>query len=550
MREWEAILQLKPLRIDSITVEDQHIEIQSHVEKLSVKCPHCGQRSQSVHSHYYRQLKDLPVSQCWVRLVVRIRRFRCRNAHCTHQTFAERLEEVAAGFARRTNRLTTALRQLGLLIGAAMGDRLAKLLKLRSSPTTLLRIIRQTDLPTLSTPRVLGVDDWAMRRGSVYGTILVDLEQGRPIELLTDRSAETLATWLRNHPGVQIISRDRSTEYIRGASEGAPGAQQVADRWHLLKNLREALERMLNRLRPELEHLALPYNQTQPTSLVKRPAFDSMKPRQQANKQASRTRRYEQYQAVRQLAARGIPEVHIAHQLGLARATVRKLARAEVFPERAINRPGQSHLDPYLAYLQKRLDQGCSVATDLWREIQAQGYAGSRDQVARWLQYRRTQPAPTTPRRYLPTLVTAPTFPATHLPENILPASRQLVWLLLRSTDDLTDKEKFTFSRIRQHPQVEQAYLLTRQFQTMLRLRTAEDLTAWLQACLDSNIADLQTFATSLLREEPSIRLALSIPWSTGPVEGHVNRLKLIKRSMYGRANFDLLRLRVLAPSP
>jgi len=249
--EWNIGLQLGVLKIDSLTFTDERLEIQTHVAKQSVNCPHCGQGSRSVHSHYYRHLRDLPVSERWVSLVVRIRRFRCRNEHCSHQTFAESLEEVAPAFARRTNRLTTILRQVGLLVGAAMGDRVATLLKIGNSPATMLRIIRQTQLPPVNTPRVLGVDDWAMRRGKVYGTILVDLEQQRPIELLTDRSAETLAEWLRCHPGVHIISRDRSTEYIRGASEGAPNAKQVADRWHIFKNLREALERLLNRVRPE-----------------------------------------------------------------------------------------------------------------------------------------------------------------------------------------------------------------------------------------------------------------------------------------------------------
>jgi len=187
-----------------------------------------------------------------------------------------------------------------------------------------------------------------MRRGKVDGTILVDLERQHPIELLTDRTAETLSSWLRAHPDIQIVSRDRSTEYARGASDGAPQAQQVADRWHLLKNLRQALERMLSRLRPELEKRPIP-----PLSMLvemkeQHAAFDSTRPSRQASKQAGRARRYEPYQAVRQLAAQSIPEVHIARQLGLARATVRKFARTDVFPERAANRPKASVLDPYL----------------------------------------------------------------------------------------------------------------------------------------------------------------------------------------------------------
>jgi transposase len=547
--DWEAALPLAGLRIDRISIEDDHMEFEAHRTEISVKCPYCGQRSSSVHSHYYRHLGDLPISHFSVRLVVQIRRFRCRNGQCSHRTFAEPLGEVAPAFARRTRRVTTALQQLGLMVGATVSSRITGLLQIETSADTLLRIIRQTVLLTAPTPKVLGIDDWALRRGKVYGTILVDLERQRPIDLLTDRTAETLATWLRAHPGVQMISRDRSTEYARGASDGAPQAQQVADRWHLLKNLREALERMLNRLRPQLGNLPIPPMSTLVEMNSQHAAFDSTKPSRRASKQASRARRYERYQAVRRLAAQGIPEVHIAQQLGLARATVRQFARTDVFPERAVNRPKTSLLDPYLPYLHQRLRQGCTVATQLWQEIQAQGYPGSRDQVARWLQAHRTVPAPTTPGPYLPTLATA-TAPTARPSSDQLPAPRQLVWLLLRPTDDLTQEEQSTFARVRQHAQVDLAYRLARRFQTMVRLHTADDLQSWFQACLTSDIPDLQTFVASLIHEEPSIRLALSMPWSTGPVEGHVNRLKLIKRSMYGRAKFDLLRLRVLAAPP
>jgi transposase len=394
---------------------------------------------------------------------------------------------------------------------------------------------------------VLGVDDWALRRGQKYGTILVDLERHQPVDLLLDRTAETLATWLRAHPGVELISRDRSPEYSRGASEGAPQAHQVADRWHLLKNLREALERLLSRLRTELEHLPLPANAPPPTA-VPRPALDSQKPSRQVALQANRERRYARYQAVRALLEQGVPQLQIAHQLGMARRTVRTFAQADTFPERALPPPVKSILDPYLPYLHRRLVEGCSNSSQLWRELQTQGYGGSRAQVASWVQSYRTHPSPSTPQRYLADPSPKP-LKAAPLP-SLLPAPRQLVWYLLRSTDDLTPEEKRVFAQIRLHPQVDSAYRLSRQFQRMVRDHCADNLSAWLQACLDSAIPDLRTFAASLQREEPSIRLALSTAWSNGPVEGFVNRLKLIKRSMYGRANFDLLRLRVLAPSP
>jgi transposase len=188
-------------------------------------------------------------------LVLRVRRFRCRNTHCPAQTFAERLRQVVRPAAQRTVRLTIALQQLGLALGGEAGARLGAKLHLLTSADTLLRLIRQLPAPPMAPPAILGVDDWAMRRGRTYGTLLVDLERHQPLDLLPDRTADTLAAWLRAHPGVTIISRDRSTEYARGAALGAPAAQHVLDRWHLARNLREALERLLDRLHRRLAAL-------------------------------------------------------------------------------------------------------------------------------------------------------------------------------------------------------------------------------------------------------------------------------------------------------
>lgn len=327
---------------------------------------------------------------------------------------------------------------------------------------------------------------------------------------------------------------------MRGIRSGAPQAQQVADRWHWLKNLREALERMLNRLRTELENLPHPATSLQALVPSRSVALDAHKPNRQAHKQASRARRLARYDAVRALVAQGVPELRIARELGLARAPVHNFDRAVRFPERAVSRVKASMIDAYLPYLERRMAEGCTVSMQLWREIQAQEYTGSRHQVVRWMQQQRTVAAPTTPRPYLSTS----TSPPTASPSLPLPAPRQLV---LRADEERTDEEKANFARIRQHPTVQTAYQIARQFQRMIHERSDAQFSSWLHNCQGCDIPNLQTFAAGLEREEPSIRLALSTAWSNGPTEGHVNRLKLIKRSMYGRAKFDLLRIRVLA---
>src|SRR5208282_5607207 len=210
-------------------------------------CPFCGQRSSRVHSHYRRTLHDLPAHGQVVRLVLLLRRFFCDHPDCPCQTFAEPLPGIAARHARKTGRLVKALEDVGFTAAAEPGARLASRLGMPVSGDTILRLIRRAAAPVTGTPKVLGVDDWALRKGQTYGTILCDLESHCPIELLPERSAEGLVHWLEEHPGAEVISRDRGGEYARGASIGAPDAVQVADRWHLLHNLTDALQRGIDR---------------------------------------------------------------------------------------------------------------------------------------------------------------------------------------------------------------------------------------------------------------------------------------------------------------
>ena len=530
--------------------------VEAHSATAQASCPSCRQPSLRVHSRYCRTPRDLPVSEHMVRLLLHVRRFFCDNPACTRRTFAERLPQLLPFRAQRTIRLTRSVQNVANALGGKAGARLASKLHMRISHDTLLRILRQAESVPPVTPRVLGVDDFALKKGRVYGTILVDLEQHQPIDLLPDRTAETFATWLRGHPGVEVIARDRSTEYARGATDGAPTALQVADRWHVLKNLSYALERMLGRLHAELAHLPEPPpvggSPTPPTPPLLR-ALRLPSRREQTIRQAARDRRVARYQQVQTLYQQGVPLLQIASRLRMSRATVRKFATAAVFPERALQRRQSSMLDPYVPYLQQRWAAGCTNASQLWREIQEQGYPGVRKQVARWMHQHRSEPAPTGPKKYrhsseargqtaeesANTSAAAATAPA-------LAAPRRLVWLLLRSSVEFDAEESATFSRIQQHPQVARAIELAQEFQAMVRQRQPERLDGWLAACLESDILELQSFATGLQHEYASIRAALSEPWSTGQVEGQITRVKLAKRQMYGRAKFDLLKQRVL----
>lgn len=211
--------------------------------RAAARCPECRHPSTTVHGYYRRRPADLPLLGRQVRLDLRVRRFACLTASCRRRTFAEPLPMLVAPRAQRTRRLVRGQCRIGIAVGGAAGARLARPLGMGTSAATLLRLVRRAQLPATPAPAVVGVDDWAMRKRKSYGTIIVDLERREALDLLPDRTAGTLAAWLRARPGIATVARDRSTEYTRGITAGAPQAVQTADRWHLLSNTRQMVER-------------------------------------------------------------------------------------------------------------------------------------------------------------------------------------------------------------------------------------------------------------------------------------------------------------------
>jgi transposase len=524
-------------------------------------CPACQHVSHRVHSYYVRSPQDLPVSGQPVQLILRVRRFRCQNRSCLQQTFVERLPEVVPFYARRTKRLLTLHTLVASALGGQTGEQLLEPLGMGVSAETLLRDAKKAVLLTTATPSVLGVDDFAFRRGRTYGTILVDLEQHRPIDLLADRTAETFAKWLREHPGVKIISRDRSTEYTRGASDGAPQAQQVADRWHILKNLREAAERALKRVHAEL------IEQQATATLPQAPQYKRRRSQTEiATTKVARFRRQARYAEVVALYKQGMSVLGIADQLRMSRSTVRNFVYAGAFPERATTLRAKSLLDPYVPYLEKRLAQGCRNANKLWEEIQKQGFTGGYKLVNRWLEPRREKPGRKHSLREKDMLgVLVEEEAGTHSqqlkpkPEPLAPldtlvapaeialeSPHHLVWLLLRDPSELDELEQRTLSFLEENPVGKHLADLVQSFVKLLRKRDVEALDPWLERSMTSGIPDMESFAQGLQKDYSAIRAAFTLKWSNGQVEGQVNRLKFIKRSMYGRGSFELLRQRVL----
>ena len=539
------LLDPSRLRLDLLRVDGSTITVIMATTATSSACPLCGESSLRIHSRYVRTLADLPWHGVAVSVQLTVRRFFCEAADCRRRIFAERLPGVAAPYARRTARLAEAFELIGFALGGEAGARVLRRLAMRGSPDTLLRAIRRGTLTDHADPRVLGIDDFAFRRGHRYGTILVDLERRCVVDLLPDRKSETVLAWLEAHGHPQIISRDRGGSYGEAARHGAPEAIQVADRFHLSKNLAETLERIFLRHRPALTAAAATLTEEQ-VPAEPPPSTEEMYPgkrmcgrtwerRMEAasiQRHAPRVARYHQVHALRR---KGMSITEIARQVGVARKTVYADLQLEHPPERKrpMRNPKERVLASYESYLYTRWQEGCHNGLQLWREICERGYSHSRGSVARFVAaLRRAGPS------HVGRAGTTAGQP---------PSARRVALLVVQREERRDEEETAYLSRLRaQDETMETACRLGEAFAQMVRERAGTRLDGWIEEAKASGIEELARFAAGLLTDEAAVRAGLTLVWSNAQVEGHVTRLKLTKRAMYGRGSFELLRQRVL----
>jgi transposase len=540
-------------RLDSVERDDSHGTLTLVVTSTATValCPECGQPSQRYHSRYWRTVADLPWAEYTVKVRVGLRKWHCRTAECRRRVFCERLSTVTRPYWRRTARLAARQHRLAVAVGGAPGARLSGVLGCPVSRNTLLRLLRSTPGPAPPTARVLGVDDWAQRKGQRYGTVLIDMERRAPIALLPDREASTLSHWLQTHPGIEVICRDRAGAYAEGARSGAPDAVQVADRFHLLRNVADAVQLVFDQHRKVLKSVKAEPLTPVPFVEAANGSARAAEPEVTAQPPVDPTAaevapppsqlRSERYEHVCKLAQQGWPFTAIAKAVGLHRKTVSLYVRGAFSARRA----SRSILDPYKPYLLARWNAGYWTGTQLWQEIQAQGYRGKRSTVLRYIGQLR-QAAGVAPRTRTPQLATSVTDSSVG---TLTP--RQATWLVFRHPDKTTDSDTALLHRLGQlAPDTAEAIALGQAFAHLLRSRSAERVEEWLTRAGQSSLRPFQRLAKSFRRDLAAITAGLTFPWSTGPVEGHINRLKLVKRQMFGRAKLDLLASRFLAASP
>ena len=537
------ILLPDPVQVscDKVYVTDSK-EITVHLVAKSIHslCPLCGSKSSKIHSRYNRQLMDLPWADIPVSIRLQVRRFFCINTECDRAIFCERLPGVVAPWARRTERLAKAQCAIGLALGGAAGARLCVALVMKAGIDLLLSLVRRISQDRQPIPRVLGVDDWAQRKGQTYGTILVDLERGKILDLLPDRTADTLVQWLKERPGIEIVTRDRSPTYAEAIHQAIPEAIQIADRWHLLKNLSDNVFKILQQeygvikkqLIKSMEREGRSNGHIKLSATTLEDEIQDLTPAEQ--------RRLDRMVCAQQLAEKGWTQKAVAQHLNVHPKTVRGYLLAS-FPKAKRHRNHQRILDPFKAYILKRWNEGCHNAAQLFREIRPQGYLGQKTTVREYVrQLRLASGLPPRVRGQEGKYLKAD-------PTKRPPTLRTLTWLIVKQPDELSVEEKECLELISTgHPKLATTIRLAKAFAAMIRQHKSEELNSWLEQAEQSGFQVWRNFAASLRQDYEAVRASLLYNWSNGPTEGHINRLKCVKRQMYGRAKLDLLRQRLV----
>jgi len=505
----------------------------------SMSCPACHQPSARIHGHYQRTVVDLPCAGRNVILALTVRKFVCSTPSCPRKIFTERLPGLVESYGRMTGRLIALVQAFGLATGGQMGTRQADRTGIATTPSTLLRHLMQLPAPVTRVVRVLGVDDFAWKKRFTYGTILVDLERRKIIDVLPDRESATVESWLKAHPEVAIVSRDRGKEFAKAATLGAPQAQQVVDRFHLVRNLAEVLQKILAHCRAEIRQedadQLLPHKAGEGlTRPLPTPATWQQRtpPHIEVAHQARQASRDDRFRQMTALRAQGLTQAAIAKRMGMSEKAVRTWLKRGVAPTWKRQFRRRSVFDPYAAYVLERWQEGMHEAKQLYEEIRAQGFTGKLRIVQRFVQALRDDPEKIT----LTPETSAERF-----------SSNTATWLFIRDPEQLTAEKQAELELICQRSETaRQTYELTQQFMTMLRLRRGQEFEMWLSAVEASHIAELHRFAHSLCKDKDAVIAGLTLSYSNGPVEAQVQKLKLVKRSMFGRAKLPLLRQRLL----
>ncbi|MFE4525325.1 ISL3 family transposase [Cytobacillus firmus] len=503
---------LIPLHL--IEEEDHYLMILKSSSSSCV-CPSCGIRSNRIHSHYTRFIQDLPINEKVVYLQVQVRKFFCTNIHCESTIFTERFSWVEP-YQRQTKRLHKVLTGLALSNNCLAAARMANLLHVAISHDSLLRLIHQVEIPVYSQPCRIGLDDFAFKKRNRYGTLIVDLESKKTIDVLDSRNTTTVQSWLKKHPSIQLVSRDGSRTYASAITEALPSSTQVTDRWHLLKGLFDALKQAL------IDYLPSKWTEKKRVlSLSKSEKVISPRKSDQLREKHT-DQKWERILKVQQLYQQGKAVAAIARQLNMSRGTVYRDLGQTKRPD--LRR--SSILDPFLPTVQSMISEGYTIDS-IEQKIRKDGYSGSRSTL---------NAMAARVRRENSDIYTSQTVLRSKLLSNL--------W---KEDDFKTVIHDVPDSFLETFPHLEIIYEAVHTFQSLVRNQDYQRLEAWISQYEKVTIPSIQAFINGIKSDLEAVKNALYYPWNNGILEGQINRLKTIKRMMYGRAGYELLKRRMLS---
>lgn len=490
------------LEIISISCVDDELEVRVVSNCTSCPCPICFLPSSAIHSYYRRHPIELPCAGRIVRLILCVKKFFCRTESCLRKIFTERVPELIEPSSRLTTRLRTLIQAIGVAFNANGGARLGVKMGIYVSRMTMLFSLHLLAVQPVKQVKHVGIDDFAWKRSLRYGTVIIDLDTHQIIDILPDREAESVKKWLAAHPEIEIVSRDLGGAYADGAAQGAPQAIQCADRWHLCKNLGDAIEEYLKH---HPFSLPAPPQAISETRETPRPTTKNAQRKQERLSEERFERKQEIVEKVREMHQQGISGHGIAAELGLARGTVRKYLQSEGPVRIAPRTRKTSILDPFYEYLCQRWNEERPTAHQLFEELQVKGYHGSETLVKDFV---------TRLRRGLSGMKHPPKFTKTQGGTPTL-SPRELCWLLTKHEKDLTSEEKQSLVKLlASSEEIGHLYRFLQSFLQMVRSRKPELLNGWMKEVRESHIKELISFVNGIDRDYDAVRAGLTYSWS------------------------------------
>ena len=511
------------LSISDIIVQGSNVIVKIISTKSECICPNCKQTSDRVHSQYQRTIKDLPIINRKVVINLQTRKFFCDNPNCKTKIFTERFQSLIKPYARRTDRLNKHLELLGFIVNAEAGSILSKQILADISPDSMLRLVKQIELTIDTDCQYIGIDDWAIRKGHKYCTLICDLITKRPIDILPDRDYETISKWLRKHPEVKFISMDRAVTYNSAAKNEIPQAKIVADRFHLVYNLGQTLMKYLQRQFSN----GMPIH----SELSEENLQTKEKPLSNQEK-----RQLELYEKKWELIQE-VQWIHQSHYSTRQISKITKLSRGTIIKYLDIKeRPVPVHvkrgsiLDKYKSIILEALKENLNSPVIL-EKIKEQGYEGSASLLRMYIaDIKRNQ---------------GNQQQGNHFKKERI-SRKQLYILLFWNPDKLSKKNKEILPKLMGNPNLRKIYAAIQDFKKSIKTRDIKLFEDWVNDNLKSSVQELKNFAKRISEDIEPVKNALLYDWNNGPLEGNINRIKMIKRTMYGRAGFDLLRKKIL----